>query len=88
MIFLKIQNLSLPSSFKIPRAGEVFFRDFKIVQSILIFFFYEGENDSQRAAIEHKALPELGYMFYLFKLCIRCVGEEDGGRNEKKVIRS
>ena len=53
------------------------------------FFFFENDQyNSQRAAIEHKALPELGYIFSLLKLCISCVGEEDGGQEEKRFIPS
>ena len=44
--------------------------------------------DPERAAIKQKALPEFGYIFFLFKLLTSGVGEEEGGRDGGKVFGS
>ena len=83
MILFKIQNVSTSSLSNLSRASKVIFDDLIIDHGISFFFLYDGKYDPQRTAIEHKALLELGYIFYLFKLCISCVGVEDRGRDEK-----
>ena len=88
MILLKIQNVSTSSLSNLSCASKVIFDDLIIDHGNSIFFLCNSKHDPLRAPIEHKALLELGYIFSLFKLCISCVGEEDGGREEKKFIPS